>query len=105
MVIIRRLLWLVTVMALLGMAFGACGPTRYTLFTSSIPADGGDISPAEGTYDIGELVFILANPATGYRFDHWGGNASGVSTTVEITMNSQKTVTPPISSGCMTSLS
>jgi hypothetical protein len=93
MVITRRLLWLVTVMALLGMAFGACGPTRYTLSTSAIPADGGNISPTEGTYDIGESVFILANPATGYRFDHWEGNATGTSPFMQLVMDGDMGVT------------
>ena len=70
-----------------------CGPAHYTLSTSSSPIAGGSISPSGGSYVDKTEVTLTASPAAGYRFDHWGGNASGVAATVEITMNSQKTVT------------
>jgi len=89
MVIIRRLLWLVTVMALLGMAFSACGHPP-TLSTSCIPAGSGTINPSSGTYDKGVEVDITASPATGYRFDHWEGAASGTSSTVTLVMDGNR---------------
>src|SRR5512136_292810 len=70
-----------------------CGPAHYTLYTSSSPIAGGSISPGGGSYVDKTEVTLMAAPAAGYRFDHWGGNASGVSTTVDIIMNYQKTVT------------
>ena len=70
-----------------------CGLAHYTLSTSSSPNAGGSISPSGGSYVDKMEVTLTASPAAGYRFDHWGGNASGVATTVAITMNSQKTVT------------
>ena len=76
------------------LALGACcSPAHYTLSTSSNPAGGGSISPSGGSYVDKTEVTLTATPAAGYRFDHWGGNASGVSNTVEITMNAQKTAT------------
>ena len=70
-----------------------CSAAHYTLSTSSSPIAGGSISPSGGSYVDKTEVTLTATPAAGYRFDHWGGNATGVATTVEITMNSQKTVT------------
>lgn len=70
-----------------------CSAAHYTLSTSSVPIAGGSISPSGGSYVDKTEVTLTATPAAGYRFDHWGGNATGVATTVEITMNSQKTVT------------
>ncbi len=50
-------------------------------------------SPGTHTYDDGTQVTITASPASGWKFDHWGGDASGTSNTVAITMNSSKDVT------------
>ena len=50
-------------------------------------------SPASYTYNEGTQVTITATPASGWRFDHWGGDALGTSTTVIITMNSNKNIT------------
>ena len=36
---------------------------------------------------------INATPASDWRFDHWGGDASGTGTSVTITMNSNKNIT------------
>lgn len=66
---------------------------QYTLTTSASPSTGGTITPAGGTYDEGSLVIITANPAVGYRFDHWSGDAIGTSSTVTLTMDSDKSVT------------
>ena len=70
-----------------------CGAAQYSLLATSDPIAGGSINPSGGSYVDKTEVTLTASPAAGYRFDHWGGNASGVATTVEITMNSQKTVT------------
>jgi hypothetical protein len=85
---ILAILLLVSVLVL-----GACGgPAHYALSTSSSPAEGGSISPSGGSYVDKTEVTLIATPAAGYRFDHWGGNASGVSATFQIAMNSQKSV-------------
>jgi len=85
---------LATLLLVSALVLGACcSPARYILSTSSNPAGGGSISPGGGSYVDKTEVTLTAAPAAGYRFDHWGGNASGVSNSVEITMNAQKTVT------------
>lgn len=65
----------------------------YTLSTSVSPTEGGSISPGSGTYDDGTTITLTASPASGYRFDHWAGDASGNVNTASITINSDKNVT------------
>jgi ribosomal protein L21E len=65
-------------------------------YTLTINISGqGTTNPSQGThtYDAGTVVTITANPASGWKFDHWGGDASGTSTSVSVTMNSNKSVT------------
>ena len=64
----------------------------YTLSTSVSPSGSGSVSPSSGTYDEGTQVTLTASPASGYTFDHWGGDASGTSSSTTITMNSNKSV-------------
>ncbi|MFH1383318.1 MAG: hypothetical protein ABIH70_10615 [Chloroflexota bacterium] len=65
----------------------------YTLTTSVSPTDGGSVTPGSGTYDDGTSIILTAVPASGYRFDHWGGDVSANVTSVTITMNANKNVT------------
>jgi beta-lactamase superfamily II metal-dependent hydrolase len=55
----------------------------------------GTTNPSVGTYkyDSGTQVTITASPASGWKFDHWSGDASGTSPTIVITMDSDKDVT------------
>ena len=70
-------------------------PKVYHLTVSVDPASGGTVSksPQKSEYIDGEQVELSAEPSSGYRFDHWSGNASGTDPTITITMNSNKTVT------------
>jgi len=76
-------------------------PKEYTLTTSVYPEGAGRISPSGGTYVEGDTVTLHAYSTLNYKFDHWGGDASGTSSAVTITMDSNKTViayyeyTPP----------
>jgi hypothetical protein len=55
----------------------------------------GTTNPSPGThqYDDGIQATITASPASGWAFDYWGGDASGTSPTVVITIDSNKDVT------------
>lgn len=68
-------------------------PTDFTLSTSVQPYGGGSVVPSGGTYAEGTSVTIVATPSSGYRFDHWAGDASGTSTITTVVMNSNKSVT------------
>jgi uncharacterized repeat protein (TIGR02543 family) len=65
----------------------------YTLNVSVSPASTGTVSPSTTTYDEGTTVTITAEPTTGYLFDHWGGDASGNTTTITVNMNADKIIT------------
>jgi hypothetical protein len=65
----------------------------YSLTTSVSPAGSGSVSPSSGTYVSGTNVTLTATAASGWKFDHWDGDASGSSNPVTVTMNSNKSVT------------
>jgi uncharacterized repeat protein (TIGR02543 family) len=65
----------------------------YTLTTNIIPSGAGSVSPSGGVYESGVQVTLKASPASGYTFDHWSGNASGTTSGITITMDSDKSVT------------
>ncbi len=67
--------------------------TQYTISTSVKPSGGGIVNiPAGNKHDDGTEITITAVPASGYRFDHWGGDATGTSSTTTITMDENKVV-------------
>ncbi len=68
-------------------------PTEtHGLGVSVSPPDSGSISPSGGDFASGTEVAITAEPSLGYAFMRWGGDASGNSPTITITMNSDKDV-------------
>jgi len=54
------------------------------------PSGGGSVSPGGGHFDIGTSVDLRAHPSLSYRFDSWGGDASGTNTSATIVMDSDK---------------
>ncbi|WMT57789.1 PKD domain-containing protein [Truepera radiovictrix] len=88
--------------------FDAASPTpmTYTL-TVNKPQNGTVTSTPQGIncgvngndctedYTSGTKVTLSANPATGYKFDSWGGACSG--STCEVTMNAATTVSATFS--------
>ena len=66
---------------------------KRTLSTSVSPSLSGSVSPSSGSYGEGTRLTLSANPASGYTFHRWGGDASGTSSPITITMNSDKGVT------------
>ncbi|MBI2288330.1 MAG: hypothetical protein HYU83_05090 [Chloroflexi bacterium] len=66
--------------------------------STSVSFSTGSVSVTPAPQSIGEYtrntqVTITATPASGYRFDHWEGDASGNVTSVTITMDASKGVT------------
>ncbi|MFW6255154.1 MAG: cellulase family glycosylhydrolase, partial [Chitinivibrionales bacterium] len=56
-------------------ASGNGGQTYYDLSTST--TGSGTVTPAEGSYESNSSVTLSAEPAQGWVFDGWGGDASG----------------------------
>jgi len=67
---------------------------QYTLTASVEPGDAGyiELNPVGGIYAYGTVVTITAYVTEGYEFHYWSGNISGDNPTVQIIMDSNKTI-------------
>ncbi|MCX5992508.1 MAG: InlB B-repeat-containing protein [Chloroflexi bacterium] len=65
----------------------------YSLQTQVDASGGGTVDPDSGTFEAGTQVSVTATPASGYRFNHWGGSATGTSNPVNAPIDTNKTVT------------
>jgi hypothetical protein len=61
--------------------------------SSRVVGSGGTIDPNGGSYKSGATVTITATPDQGYRFDHWGTDASGSANPLSLLVDSNKVVT------------
>jgi hypothetical protein len=68
--------------------------TTHNLTTAVDPGGAGTITPSAGVhpYDVGTVVNVTAAPASGYEFDHWGGDCTG-SGACSVTMSTDRSVT------------
>ena len=68
----------------------------YIMTASADPSVGGsvDVPPGgcAGDYALGEEVELTANPAPGYVFAGWSGDASGTSNPLPVTMDDDKNI-------------
>jgi len=85
------LLILFSILVVITMALTGC-IDYYDLSTSVSPSGAGSVMPSGGTYESGSKVNLNAYANLGYVFDHWGGDASGYSSSTSVTMNSDKSV-------------
>jgi hypothetical protein len=67
----------------------------YILSTSTSPTEGGiiKISPQSTSYSEGDVVTLTPEPNENWVFQKWQGDATGNTTPLQITMNSNKSVT------------
>jgi pectate lyase len=72
--------------------------STFTLSTTVVGIGEVTLSPAGGTYTVGTVVTLTANPLLGNSFINWSGNASGSSLTTTVTMTSNKTAIANFSS-------
>jgi uncharacterized repeat protein (TIGR02543 family) len=77
--------------------FTSCAPTpstqTHTLTINISPPGAGSVSPSGGEYESGVQVTLTASPAIGYTFESWSGDASGTTSTITITMDSDRSLT------------
>ena len=74
--------------------FSLIPPSEFTLTTLSSPTDGGTVDGNdESSYQDGTIVGLEANPAPGYLFEGWNGDADGEDPSADVVMDSDKTVT------------
>ncbi len=72
-------------------------PVGYTLALGANPSAAGSIiadplPDGSGKYAGGTVVTLTANPATGYEFTNWSGDASGSGCSVQVTMSANRSV-------------
>lgn len=74
-------------------ATAAGSPTTYFQITPTVT--NGSIAGAGGgiLYASGSVAKLTATPASGFGFTGWGGDASGTTNPLDLTMNSAKSVT------------
>ena len=67
-------------------------PPRHTL--NVVSAGGGSVmlSPSGGTYTNNQIVTATAVPSSGWTFLNWFGDISGTNVSVNVSMNSDKTI-------------
>ena len=65
---------------------------KYTLTVAINPVGAGNVSPSGGIYDEGTVVTLTAIANEGYVFDHWSGDATGSQTTINITIDGNKSI-------------
>lgn len=67
--------------------------STHSLSVSISPLGAGSVSPSGGEYVSGGQVTLTASPTIGYTFDYWSGGASGTTSNITITMDSNKSLT------------
>ena len=78
----------------------------FSLSTSISPSGSGSVSAdpppncGGGQYTAGTQVQLTANPASGYNFSDWSGDASGSANPITITMDGDKSVTANFTHQC-----
>ncbi len=74
----------------------------FALSVSASPSTGGSVTvePAlsTGRYDEGAIVTLTAEPAEGWKFDGWSGDATGSESPLTVTMDASKNITAKFSS-------
>ncbi|WP_225307262.1 N,N-dimethylformamidase beta subunit family domain-containing protein [Adhaeribacter soli] len=68
-------------------------PVLYNLSVTSSGNGSVTIDPNQSSFTDGSQVTITAVPASGYVFSNWGGDASGNTNPLSVTMNADKFIT------------
>jgi hypothetical protein len=64
----------------------------YNLQTQINAPGSGSVDTTSGNFEADTSKTITATPASGHRFDHWGGNASGNKNPINVIMDADKTI-------------
>ena len=65
---------------------------EFGIKTTSIPPEGGQVFPPEGTYKEGSVVVLNAAPSGEYEFEKWSGDASGTDKSTEVVVDGFKNI-------------
>ncbi|MEX2573938.1 MAG: GDSL-type esterase/lipase family protein [Balneolaceae bacterium] len=67
-------------------------PSFVTFSTTSLPAEGGSISPAEGEFEEGNSVEVSAEASEGWNFIRWEGDKDGAENPDTVMMSRDKNI-------------
>ncbi len=63
-------------------------------YTLTVNTDGqGSVTPSSDEFEKGSTVTVEATPADGWKFKEWTGDATGTEKSIDVTMDSDKTIT------------
>lgn len=68
-------------------------PKMFNLKATVTPSESGTVSPATGSFEEGESVTLTATPAENYVFSNWNGDAAGSTSTISVTIDTDKNIT------------
>jgi hypothetical protein len=74
-------------------SIGSASAASYTLTTSVNGLGTVSRNPTNSTYPEGVVVTLRATPETGWIFNHWSGDASGTANPLNVTINTNKSIT------------
>jgi uncharacterized repeat protein (TIGR02543 family) len=74
-------------------SIGSASAVTYTLATSVNGSGTVSRNPTNSTYPEGVVVTLRATPETGWIFNHWSGDASGSANPLNVTINTNKSIT------------
>lgn len=84
---------LIAILLVLLLASGGCGKKQYYSLTITVIGEGSTTpGPGSSMWKAGDDVTITASPASGWKFDHWSGDALGNIPIVTVRMGSNKNV-------------
>ncbi len=66
---------------------------QHTLAVATVGSGSVAKAPDQATYDYGSTVQLTATPAVGWHFVDWSGDASGSTNPLDVTMDSDKSIT------------
>lgn len=65
---------------------------QHKVNVESSPSNGGTISPQSNSYDHGQVISLLATPASDYQFKEWKGSISGMTNPISLTVDADKQI-------------
>jgi len=72
--------------------FAPLGVSQMNIYVDTEGLGGVVVSPSPQPYVVGTSVTLTANPAPGWSFSRWEGDASGASTNLTVVLDASKTV-------------